>query len=199
MYCDKEETANGDIYINDNIYEQRIEMISAPKIQFVMDVFHKLQLKVDSWLDIGCGGGDILWWLDHNYNIRTEGIESDKYEYQFAVSKGLSVSNLYIDLNICNPQIDSIIHRNDVISFFNVLEHIEDPVKSIDYIFNCMHKGAIMVFEVPRHPSVASFANLTCKDGAYRHIVPPIHLQIFTMKVFDFHSMDGHAARPTAG
>lgn len=43
----------------------------------------------------------------------------------------------------------------------------------------------ILTFEVPRHPSLASFANLTCDHAVYRHIVSPVHLQIFSEKSLD--------------
>ncbi len=92
------------------------------------------------------------------------------------------MENYYIDLKCENSQINRIINRNDVVSFFNVLEHMEDPKRFIDYIYNNMHDNAVMVFEVPRHPSIASFANMTYCNIIYRHITSPGHLQVFSEK-----------------
>lgn len=181
LYCG-EEAANSDSYIDDAVYEKRVEMISAPKIEFILDACHAEGIALNSWLDIGCGGGEILNWLTNNSDIRAEGIESDERECRFVRSKGLSVENCYIDLKCENSQISRIINRNDVISFFNVLEHMEDPQGFIDYICDNMHDDAVMVFEVPRYPSVASFANMAYCNIIYRHIAAPGHLQVFSEK-----------------
>lgn len=180
MYSGDDNSANCTSYIDDAVYERRIEMISAPKAEFILDVCKQTNVEVNEWLDIGCGGGEILSYLKRNTNVNGQGIESDIQECSFANSKGLIVHNSFIDSSKKNETNEKLIRNSDVISFFNVLEHIENPVAFIDYLYENMHSGAVMAFEVPRHPSVASFANLTCKNMIYRHIVPPIHLQIFS-------------------
>ena len=66
-----------------------------------------------------------------------------------------------------------------------VLEHIPNPSDFIRDIYDYSNKNSILVFEVPRHPSLASFSNLVSHDAVYRHIVPPQHLQIFTEEGVD--------------
>lgn len=173
------ETVSGRYYINDAVFEQRVNMISAPKVHFVLDICEGSKIPVSQWLDIGCGGGEILRYLQTT-NIRAVGIESDKNEVDFATKKGLNVINHYIDINTNNTKINKLIQESDVISMLNVIEHIADPVSFVRYIFQNMKPGAIFTFEVPRHPSMASFANLTCAHAVYRHMVSPIHLQIFS-------------------
>lgn len=180
MYCGAE-AVNSSSYIDDAVYNRRVEMISAPKIQFVLEACKEEgNIKVGSWLDIGCGGGEILSWLKYNSDIRAEGIESDEREFRFTVSKGLEVNKCYIDLRYENSLVDQIIYRNDVVSLFNVLEHVEDPVGFLEYIYGHMHENSVLALEVPRHPSIASFANMTCSSVVYRHITTPGHLQVFT-------------------
>ncbi len=158
-------------------------MITAPKIQFVLDACRSEELvKLDSWLDIGCGGGEILSWLTRNSDIKAEGIESDEKECRFMASRGLKVKNCYIDLEHEDAQISQMIRRNDVVSFFNVLEHMEEPGRFINYVYDHMHEHAVLVFEVPRHPSVASFANMTGSNFIYRHVAALGHLQVFSEK-----------------
>lgn len=94
--------------------------------------------------------------------------------------KGLEVHNLFIDIEKENEKTRELLEESDIVSFFNVLEHMVNPKGFLDFIGKRMHPGAVLALEVPRHPSAASFANLTCKNQVYRHIDPPIHLQIFS-------------------
>ena len=182
LYCG-ENAVNSSSYIDDAVYDRRVEMITAPKIQFVLDACRSEELvKLDSWLDIGCGGGEILSWLTRNSDIKAEGIESDEKECRFMASRGLKVKNCYIDLEHEDAQISQMIRRNDVVSFFNVLEHMEEPGRFINYVYDHMHEHAVLVFEVPRHPSVASFANMTGSNFIYRHVAALGHLQVFSEK-----------------
>ena len=123
--------------------------------------------------------GEVLRVLQ-NLNIQGMGIEPDATECEFAVSKGLKVYNRYIDVDTDDELVNHLIEESDVVSILNVLEHVTEPVRFARYFLKKMRSGRIFVFEVPRHPSMASFANLTCDRAVYRHCVAPIHLQIFS-------------------
>lgn len=182
MYM-SESTVNGTLYIDEATYENRVNMISKPKVDFIIDVIHHLEKPIKSWLDIGCGGGELLQCLKLKDNgIRGIGLESDEAEYRFAKELGLDVRKKFIDTDNEDQEITKILQGMDVVSFLNVLEHIKKPKDYIHYLYKSMKQGAFLVLEVPRHPSVASFANMTAADNIYRHIVPPIHLQIFSEK-----------------
>lgn len=182
MYL-SEETANGNIYIDEDTYDTRINMIAKPKVDFVLDVIGKTGNRIKSWIDIGCGGGELLHYIKElNCGIRGIGLESDPIECEFTKSRNLEVKNRFIDTKNEDIEITELLKEMDVVSFFNVLEHIERPQDYIDYLFRSMKSGAFMVLEVPKHPSLGSFANLTSGDNVYRHIIPPIHLQIFSEK-----------------
>lgn len=169
-----------DIYIDKNLFNKRVEMIAEPKINFILETANQLNVKIKQWLDIGCGTGEVLYALN-KLGYPTIGIESDSREVDFARKENnLNVIEGFVDYDMDNQQIGYNIQNSSVVSFFNVLEHIERPDKFINYIFKHMSKDSLLVFEVPMHPSLASFANLTSKDTVYRHIVPPIHLQIFS-------------------
>lgn len=184
LYTDKH-TANGNLYTDDAVYERRIEMISAPKVQFVLDACEQEGYKAFQWLDICCGGGEILSYLKKT-GLRAVGIEADADEVKFAQGKGLEVYQHYIDIQKDNPKIDELIRTSDIISCINVIEHIENPVLFVEYLYERMKVGSVFAFEVPRHPSVASFANQTCPNAVYRHIVSPIHLQVFSDKSVEY-------------
>ncbi len=185
MYTRDGESLNIKSYIDEEVFLKRVEMISGPKVEFVLDICRAKETKPQKWLDIGCGGGEILEYLK-KYDIEPIGIESDPAECRFIHLRGNHVIQKYIDIEKDDPELSALIEKSDIISFINVLEHLVNPVEFIDYLYKNMHKNAIMVFEVPRYPSMASFANLTNPNNVYRHIVPPIHLQIFSDKSIDF-------------
>lgn len=173
------DTMNGKYLIDETVYEQRVKMISEPKVRFVLDQCRENGIHVEQWTDIGCGGGEVLRVLQ-NSGIQGYGIESDDNECEFAASKGLKVYNRYIDVDKNDNFINDLIRESDVVSILNVLEHVAEPVRFIRYFLEKMRRGGIIVFEVPRHPSMASFANMTCNHAVYRHCVAPIHLQVFS-------------------
>jgi len=172
-----EDEVNGKFYIDEEIYNDRVRMIAEPKVEWIMDVCKRENISLGSWLDIGSGGGEILFSLKEK-GISAIGIESDRIEYRFSLEKGLDVRNLRVDFK--NREVEKLIQGADAISFFNVLEHIPEPQKFIGYIYDNMKTGGLMVFEVPRHPSLASFANITGRDFVYRHIASPEHLTVFS-------------------
>lgn len=126
-------------------------------------------------------GGELLFYLKLcGSDIKGIGLESDKAEWEYTQKIGLDVYKKFIDMDNLDTEITELIQDKDVISFFNVLEHIEKPREYINYLYNSMKAGAYLVIEVPKHPSLGSFANMTSKDNIYRHIVPPVHLQVFS-------------------
>lgn len=177
------DTENFGIYIDERTFENRMNLIAKPKADFVLEVLKDIGKPVHSWLDIGCGGGELLRYLERTKcGIKCIGLESDKAECDFTKKLNLDVRNKFIDTKQEDKEITSLLHEADIVSFFNVLEHIEEPLEYINYLYESMKIGAIMVIEVPKHPSLGSFANLTSKNNVYRHIVPPVHLQIFSEK-----------------
>lgn len=127
------------------------------------------------------GGGQLLAAV-YNRNINAYGVESDKAEIDFMRIKGFSVLDAFVEPDVNNVALEELLARADVVSFMMVLEHVKSPAEVMDYFYDKMKPGAVFVLEVPRHPSVASFANLVYKNIAYRHITVPVHLQIFTEK-----------------
>ena len=170
-------------YVDKEIFNKRKEIIAKPKLNFVLDVLKEHygnDFTIGSWLDIGCATGELLSFVK-DLGIKTVGIESDFREVRFAREFcGLDIIEGYVDSKNPDEKIINAINEASVISFINVLEHIPNPVDFINDIYMYSHDNSILVFEVPRHPSLASFSNLVSHDAVYRHIVPPQHLQIFT-------------------
>ena len=169
-------------YIDKEIFDKRKEIISKPKLDYVLECLNSYynEFKIKSWLDIGCATGELLTFIK-DMGIKAIGIESDYREVEFARNVcGLEIIEGYVDSKNPNEEIINAIYNSSVISFFNVLEHIPNPINFINDLYQYSNDNCILVFEVPRHPSLASFANLVSHDAVYRHMVPPQHLQIFT-------------------
>lgn len=181
MYSSYDMDALFDEYISDDIFAKRVEMISKPKVEWILEVCKDNSIRINSWLDIGCGGGEILYYLAENTSVKTTGLESNPLEVDFARNKGLNIYKCFIVPSENRKEITDIICENDCVSAINMLEHVENPVEFINYFYDNMKDNSILVFEVPKHPALASFANLTSKDNIYRHITAPVHLQIFSL------------------
>jgi len=69
-----------------------------------------------------------------------------------------------------------------IVSFFNLLEHITNPVGFLGEIVSHMQPGSFVVVETPRHPSLSSFNNKAFPQLSCRHIYPPDHLHVFSCK-----------------
>jgi CMP-N-acetylneuraminic acid synthetase/2-polyprenyl-3-methyl-5-hydroxy-6-metoxy-1,4-benzoquinol methylase len=173
------------IYIDDEVFSKRVENIALPKIKFISDSINKTPNEKLLWCDIGCGVGEILMALknvDYVNYFNGIGIEIDTEEIKFGIKKCLNIIEGFLVPNDVSSEIVKIISTADIISMFNVLEHTEQPDQIIDIFKKYMKNGAYLIIEVPRHPSLSSFANLTNPNLTYRHIVPPIHLQVFSEK-----------------
>ena len=182
LYQGKEEVAV-EHYIDKEIFNKRKEIISKPKLDFVLEClnnYYNENFEINSWLDIGCATGELLSFVK-DMGINAVGIESDFREVKFAREVcGLEIIEGYVDSNNPNDEIINAVNNASIISFFNVLEHIPTPINFINDIYKYSNDDVFLVFEVPRHPSLASFSNLVSHDAVYRHMVPPQHLQIFT-------------------
>ena len=130
------------------------------------------------------GGGQLLA-AAKSRDLKTYAVESDIGEIKFMREKGFNVLDAYVDPDVKNDELDAVVGKSDIVSFMMVLEHVKEPARVVDYFYRTMKSGSVFVIDVPRHPSVATFANLTHKGIAYRHITVPVHLQIFTEKAID--------------
>lgn len=163
------------IYLNDELFNRRVNAIAQPKIDFLTTVLaHKQVFSREKWIDIGSGAGEILL-AASNAGWNTLGIESDKQECLFARAKGLTVINEYLS----GDAFENFLGGAQIVSLFNVLEHIREPKEFLAAIARAIKTG-FLIFEIPRHPSISSLSAELFPEMACRHIYPPDHLHIFT-------------------
>jgi len=116
-------------------------------------------------LDIGCGTGELLGEL-HKRNCEVWGVDSDKRDIEVA-KQFFGLSNLY-----AMPLDDFFLKMDlplfDIITFFEVLEHLDNPLAFIDNVKKLLKPGGRIIMSVPSRDRM--LANL------YDWDFPPYHL-----------------------
>lgn len=160
-------------YLDDELFSKRVEQITAPKVEYCNSI---IGVGRGLWVDIGCGTGELLI-AAQKTGWTVKGFEADVVEVDFARRRGIEVIQEYIMEGNVHELKDA-----KVVSLLSILEHVNNPLELLKTIGGSLLKGAFVVFEVPRHPSLSSFVNLAFPHLPYRHICPPAHLHIFTEK-----------------
>lgn len=165
------ESSQREIYANEKYFEKRLKEIAFPKAKFASDRIGDRGL----WIDLGAGIGDLLI-SANKLGWETLGFESDRFQVQFSVNKGVNMIEKYLDLEKPIKELKNA----KIVSLINVLEHLENPKQTIINISKSMTKGAYFLFEVPRFPSISSFANKCFPETSARNIYSPDHLHLFS-------------------
>lgn len=96
-------------------------------------------------LDIGCGMGNLVEYLQQN-GLDSEGIEPSYDAAQIAIDRGLRVQQATLEELISRPESHA---RYRAVTLLNVLEHVPDPVKFLADVKNIIAPGGIAVIRVP--------------------------------------------------
>lgn len=185
LYTNDGEESSFECYLTDEIFTKRLESIARPKVEFI-HTLAKDKISNKIWLDIGSGGGEnLLAAKELGYEIL--GFESDTKALNFSNQKlgGEYVKSGFLNINDCEKSLLDSIHQADIITFFNTLEHLENPKQVFTFFGNVMKQDSLLVIEVPRHPSLASYANAMSPHRVYRHLIPPYHLNIFSEQALE--------------
>lgn len=171
-------STNKKIYANDSIVEYRIENIAKPKVDYILS---NINNKVTSWLDIGCGTGEIISVVSQR-DIKVLGVETNDTEREYAKKKfNVKVVDDYISERTISKYVDNC----DVISLFSILEHVLDPHSIIKSISTAQSAGNYLIVEVPHFPSISAFSQITFPTLVNRMMHPPLHLFLFSLKSLD--------------
>ena len=166
-----------DLQLSPEIAEYRVESIGKPKVSFIREVISN---NAKTWVDIGCGGGEILS-AAKDCGFKVEGIETNKEAVCYLRDHlGLKVTEMYITEDSPGP-----IRESDIVSLFGVLEHLPNPKGLINILGKYMHNGSYLIVEVPRFPSLSCLSQQMFPDLVNRVMAPPFHLSIFTEKSID--------------
>ena len=177
---DLNETPQNEIYINDDsIAQTRSAEVAVQKVNFILDKTGMIHSVDKLWIDIGSGIGETLHILSQmNPNFKSIGFESSQAQHKKAIDYGVNSRNEFFDPKVRKyPELKEA----SIVSLFNVLEHVFNPVEFIEKISEQMSENSYLVIEVPKHPSISSIIQKAGVPYSYRHIYPPDHLNIFSV------------------
>jgi 2-polyprenyl-3-methyl-5-hydroxy-6-metoxy-1,4-benzoquinol methylase len=147
----------------DKSYFSSICTVLTPPIIRKKELLNKKKLivtykKSGSILDIGCGEGLLLETVKDNFEIH--GI--DISEYAVAITNKKLGRNVATCLNI---EKNTIHGKYDVITAFDVLEHLHNPSDTIRKILDALRPEGVFIFTVPNNYGIygtlnTKFANL---------------------------------------
>ena len=96
-------------------------------------------------LDIGCSTGDFIRYVSTYPNWRTVGIEPSTIAYNKALQFGLNVYNMSLE----DFTISHLDHKFDVVTLWNVIEHLFSPMRDIQIIWNHLKPRGLLVITTP--------------------------------------------------
>ena len=140
-------------------------------------------------LDVGCGSGGFGQTLKQSRSVEVWGVEP--------VSTAAAIAATRLDRvleSTFNPQLDLPRNGFDCVIFNDVLEHLIDPVASLQFAYDLVSPGGCVVASIPniRHfPTM--WALLVRGEWTYRDfgILDQTHLRFFTRKSIPSLFLDG--------
>lgn len=145
------------------------------KIEYsrILNVLKRINAKLNSLLDFGCGKGNFLWFAK-NKRWNVFGVETSvpRAEYARKVFNLNISTEFYSGGKIGNT-------RYDVITLLHVLEHLPDPLNLLHELVreNLAEKGVLLI-EVPNFNSIQS----RLAKNKWIHLDVPRHISHFTEK-----------------
>jgi len=128
-----------------------------------------------SILDVGCRTGDFLLHFDDA--ILREGVEISNYCTEIANKRGLKIYNKNLESINFNK-------KYDLVSAYNILEHLIDPLSFLDKLSSIINKNGLLVILIPTHESLRE--KLLMRFHKRWHMyVPPEHLNFFSTRFLD--------------
>jgi len=124
-----------------------------------------------SILDIGCGAGAFLSYLDSKKFDKT-GIEINNEGYEATKIQGINVFNQ----DISEVNFDG--KKFDVISLWHVLEHIKEPKLLFENIKKNLDNNGIVIFQIPNTRSIG----FKYGEKNWFHMDSPRHLMLYNIK-----------------
>ena len=122
-------------------------------------------------LDVGCGSGNFLLALDSSKFDRF-GTEINKEGFEIGEKRGLRI--FFGDLN----KISFGKKKFDAISLWQVLEHVEEPVKLLNKINKLLTPRGVLIFQVPNTDGLG----FRIGRKNWFHLDSPRHLILYNPK-----------------
>lgn len=109
-------------------YDQRVEAIYLPKVDFLLEVLAQEGVEQPSLLDVGCGGGHFVRACELR-NLAAKGI--DPSETLVALGQGKLAQNTIRAVQMADFEAAIAATQRPVVSMIGVLEHLQHPLKAL--------------------------------------------------------------------
>ncbi|MDC0968001.1 class I SAM-dependent methyltransferase [Alphaproteobacteria bacterium] len=145
----------------DSIRKYRINRFAKERINLILKYKKK-----GNFLDYGCGTG----WLIEHAKTKFKNIEG--YEPTKELSE---ITSKKLDINVFDDFKNRRYKKYDIITLYDVIEHVINPKSFINDIHKIMNKNSLLVIYTPNSNSL-SFNYLKEKSNL---VIPPLHLHFF--------------------
>ncbi len=119
-------------------------LVSAVKGPFWRRIIRK-RVKAGKLLDIGCAEGYLLRWAESS-GYAAFGIDVSDYAIRDLSRKNAPRSTLCVGSVVALPFMEGCF---DIVTCFDVLEHLEEPVVALCEIGRCLRYGGILILSTP--------------------------------------------------
>jgi len=131
-------------------------------------------------LDIGCAFGHFLEILNDDFEIK--GIDISEHAIRVARSR------LNCELKKCNIEKEGIPFKEkfDIISMISVLEHLNEPKRVLEDVYDKLNDGGLFCFEVPTISNFVSkifYKLFFSKDESHIYIKSVDHIEALVQSV----------------
>jgi 2-polyprenyl-3-methyl-5-hydroxy-6-metoxy-1,4-benzoquinol methylase len=161
-----------------NYYEnygvnQYISPLTIKRYNELLDKFEKFR-KTNKILDVGCGIGHFLEEAKKR-GWEVYGTELSEKQAEITSSKGIKTFKGVLSAE------DFSIQMFDVVTSFEVIEHINNPIQELKILNRIVRNGGVVYITTPNFNSLLRFK----LKAAYNIITYPEHLSYYTTKTLE--------------
>jgi SAM-dependent methyltransferase len=142
---------------------------NAVALKRLLDLSKTQTGKTPRWLDVGTGYGFLLRWLEEEYGIAAEGVELSLQEARYARDElGLKVHDSLSGAGLPRAGFD-------VVSCFEVIEHISEPVAFLKELAEYLRPGGALIVMTDNFESPV----VRALKGSFPKWIPHTHVSHF--------------------
>ena len=162
-------------------YKHETKIAEVPsKVVRTSDMLEKIESELRPKapvLDVGCGNGEFMNALQER-GLRVVGVEPNLRKTQYARKRySLNVVNALYTEGLFSPE------SFDVITFIQVLEHVENPIEILAGAHKHLRQGGYLVIEVPGyHNPRFLLYRMTKRQAIVKRDFIPTHNYYYTRK-----------------